>query len=143
MHALHPILAVLPVIPLSVADTFGDQLKAWATLSQAFAGILTGLIAVLGVPLALRQVISLQREVRRSETTRARKLDVEANLNITAHYSLTHAALPDQPDAPSAARARRNDGETRPDRPPTPAPQPGKRVLRLDLTLENVGEGTV
>lgn len=138
-------LAILTVIPHIPIDTFSDELKQWALLSQAFAGILTGLIAVLGVPLALRQVISLQRELRRSESERMRRLDVEANLNLTAHYSLTHAAAPErEPGAPSASGHHRFDQSTpRPDRPPTPAPQPGKRVLRLDLTLENVGEGTV
>lgn len=134
------LLAATALIPIS---TFSDDLRQWALLSQAFAGILTGLIAVLGVPLALRQVISLQRELRRTETERMRRLDVEANLNLTAHYSLTHAYTPERTTLSSSGHHHIDPATPKPDRPPLPMPQPGKRVLRLDLTLENVGEGTV
>jgi hypothetical protein len=126
------------ILPFVLADTFSDALQNWAKVSQALAGILTGLIAVLGVPLALRQVINLQRELRRTEEERRRHLDAAANLTISAHYSLTHAphANHGQPDnhghQPGHVSGR-----------PSPAPLPGRRVLRLDVTLENVGEATV
>ena len=137
---MHPFV---PFSPPVLADTFQDQLKQLATVVQVFAGFLTAVIAVLGVPLALRQVTVLQREMRRTEANRARLLDVEANLNITAHYSLTHSSQPPHLDPSHSGRHHRDQTASAPDSPPTPAPQPGKRVLRLDLTLENVGEGTV
>lgn len=129
-----------------------DWLKTFATVGQAFAGILTGLIAVLGVPLALRQVVNLQRELRIYEQQTRRRLDAESNLNITADYSITRAAHDASLHAshpggnghpiprlasPSASGKMSTSGQ------PSPAPEPGKRVLRLDLTLENVGEGSV
>ena len=125
-------------LPLVLADTFTDALQNWAKVSQALAGILTGLIAVLGVPLALRQVINLQRELRRTEEERRRHMAAEANLTITAHYSLTRAAHSNHAQPNSHGR---QPGQVSGQ--PSPAPLPGKRVLRLDLALENVGEGTV
>ncbi len=127
---------------LTLGDLF-STLHEWAQYSQAFAGILTGLIAVLGVPLALRQVINLQRELRRYEEERGRRLDAEANITLTAHYSLTRPSPADHVE--HAPQPRPKDGQQGavPAHPPEPAAQPGKRVLRLDLTLENVGEGAV
>jgi hypothetical protein len=123
-----------------LADTFTDALSNWANISRDFAGVLTGLIAVLGVPLALRQVVNLQRELRYYEEERRRRLDAETNLNITTHYSLTHSVPPDDIALQPLRRAHQDGGaSTR----PSPSPLPGKRVLRLDVTLENVGEGTV
>lgn len=115
-----------------------DSLNNFAQFARDFAAILTGLIAVLGVPLALRQVINLQRELRRYEEERQRRLDAETNLNITGHFSLTRAA-PTGHHEPAAHGRHGGDVNAQ----PSPAPEPGKRVLRLDLTLENVGEGTV
>jgi hypothetical protein len=125
-------------IPHAVLADVYDTLRQWAMYSQAFAGILTGLIAVLGVPLALRQVVNLQRELRRYEEERRRRIDAEANLNISAHYSLTHPSHTGHHDPNTHGR---QPGQVSGQ--PSPAPLPGKRVLRLDLTLENVGEGTV
>ncbi|MGZ3675182.1 MAG: hypothetical protein ACXVCO_12820 [Ktedonobacterales bacterium] len=126
------------------------DLKTLATVGQAFAGILTGLIAVLGVPLALRQVVNLQRELRIYEQQTRRRLDAESNLNISADYSITRAAHDTSPHTshpggnghpiPLLASA---SGKMSTTGQPSPAPEPGKRVLRLDLTLENVGEGSV
>jgi hypothetical protein len=133
------------VTGLAHSLTFGDlgtTLKAWATIAQYFAGILTGLIAVLGVPLALRQVINLQRVMRDSESEARRRKEAEANLNISAHYSLTRPA----PVEAAAAQPRlKNDYHQQqvPSLAPQPTAQPGRRVLRLDLTLENVGDGAV
>lgn len=128
-------------LPHVVADVFAS-LQDWAKISQAFAGILTGLIAVLGVPLALRQVINLQRELRRYEEERTRRLDAETNLNISSHYSLTR---PSHPGESRSEHSQHHNGASvaQPSAQPTPAALPGKRVLRLDVTLENVGEGTV
>lgn len=110
-------------------------------IARAFASIVAGLIAILGVPLALRQVANLQRELRRYEMESRRRLDAETNLNITAHYSLTRPTRPVQ-EAPVAGQARRAEQGAVSEQ-PSPAAEPGKRVLRLDVTLENVGEGTV
>jgi hypothetical protein len=125
-------------LPVILADTF-SSLQDWAKISQTVAGILTGIIAALGVPLALRQVINLQRELRRYEVERRRRIDAETNLNITSHYSLTHAAHPGQQHRPGnhGRQSGQSSGQ------PSPDPLPGKRVLRLDLGLENVGEGSV
>jgi hypothetical protein len=124
-----------------LADGVTD-LKTIGAIAQAFAGILAGLIAVLGVPLALRQIVNLQREFRRMEFESRRRLDAEAILNISADYSLTRPAhdLPhvSHPGTRSYQLSKANLSER-----PTPAAEPGKRVLRLDLTLENVGEGSV
>jgi hypothetical protein len=127
---------------LVVADAV-DVLRNLAVVGQAFAGILTGLIAVLGVPLALRQVVNLQRELRRYESDVQRKLDAEANLNISARYMLSH---PTHEPSPASSRSgwqstRAAKGDV--SEPPMPLPQQGRGILRLDLTLENVGEGTV
>ncbi len=137
------------------ATAIPDWLKTFATVGQAFAGILTGLIAVLGVPLALRQVVNLQRELRIYEQQTRRRLDAESNLNITADYSITRAAHDASPHAshpggnghpiprPASASASGSGKISSPTQQPSPAPEPGKRILRLDLTLENVGEGSV
>jgi hypothetical protein len=109
--------------------------------ARAFASIVAGLIAILGVPLALRQVVNLQRELRRYEMESRRRLDAETNLNITARYSLTRPTRPAQ-ESPAAGQALRAEQGAISEQ-PTPAAEPGKRVLRLDVTLENVGEGTV
>jgi hypothetical protein len=106
-------------------------------IARNVLSIVTALIAVLGVPLALRQVVNLQRELRRYEEERQRKFDASANLVITADYSLTHAA-PVRIAQP--LRAARPEASTAA---PSPPPHRGKRVLRLDLTLKNVGEGSV
>jgi hypothetical protein len=135
------------LLPLILADTWLTNFHDFGLVAQSFAAILTGLIAVLGVPLALRQIVNLQREQRLTEAERQKRLDAEANLNITADYSLSHASTADQlPTSSQAARqsvAQTVPSEGAPSQPPGPAPQPGKRVLRMDLTLENVGEGTV
>jgi hypothetical protein len=110
----------------------------FAQIAQAFAGILTGLIAVLGVPLALRQVINLQRELRRYEEERLRRFDASANLVITADYSLTRPAVPGRRPPVEHPSPTGTTGVQ-----PSPPAQVGKRVLRLDLTLKNVGEGSV
>jgi hypothetical protein len=124
-----------------IAD-FAGTIRTMGTFGQALAGIVAGLIAVLGVPLALRQVVNLQRELRRYEPESRRRLEAEANLNISADYTLTHLSH-DTPDMSHPGvhtmRTPPSDGES----PPTSMPEPGKRILRLDLTLENVGEGSV
>lgn len=112
--------------------------KDLGTVAQAFASIVAGLIAVLGVPLALRQVVNLQRELRRYEMETRRRLDAETNLNISARFSLTHPAHAPHP----AGHARRAESAGVSE-PPSPDAEPGKQVLRLDVMLENVGEGTV
>lgn len=138
---------------LAVVAAIPEWLRTSATVGQAFAGILTGLIAVLGVPLALRQVVNLQRELRIYEQQTRRRLDAESNLNITADYSISHAAHDLSPHVshpggnghpvPRLASTRVS-GEISPTtQQPSPAPEPGTRILRLDLTLENVGEGSV
>lgn len=130
-------------LPVVLADWI-NNLHDFGLVAQSFAAILTGLIAVLGVPLALRQVVNLQREQRRTEADRQRRLDAEANLNITADYTLSHTAAqlpPDNDLAGAPPPAIQPAGA--PSQPPPSAAQPGKRVLRMDLTLENVGEGTV
>ena len=110
--------------------------------AQTFAGIVAGVIALLGVPLALRQVVNLQRELRRYEEVATRRLDAETNVNLSASYSLTRPAHDPAPGSSHGMQGQRvARGAIAPT--PTPAPEPGKRVLRLDLTLENVGEGTV
>ncbi|HEU5441699.1 MAG TPA: hypothetical protein VFU88_20620 [Ktedonobacterales bacterium] len=109
--------------------------------ARAFASIVAGLIAILGVPLALRQVVNLQRELRRYEMESRRRLDAETNLNISARYSLTRPARP-APESPANGQALRAEQGAVSEQ-PSPAAEPGKRVLRLDVTLENVGEGTV
>ncbi len=133
---------------LVLADGVTNAIKAIGSVGQALAGILAGLIAVLGVPLALRQIVNLQRELRRYEFEARRRIDAEANLNISADYSITHPAhdLPhvSHPGVRSVQNYRsyqtpRTDLSER----PSPQAEPGKRVLRLDLTLENVGEGSV
>lgn len=136
---------------LVLAATIPDWLRTAATVGQAFAGILTGLIAVLGVPLALRQVVNLQRELRIYEQQTRRRLDAESNLNITADYTISHAAHEISPNDshpggnghPIPRFATTNGKVSSPAQQPSPAPEPGKRILRLDLTLENVGEGSV
>jgi hypothetical protein len=140
---------LLATLTAALADSVAD-LRTIGTIAQAFASIFAGLIAILGVPLALRQVLSLSREIRRLDGDWYRKRDAEANLNIAADYSLTHAApsLGSEPFPHASARATADPRESRqaPDASglhPSPQPEPGKRVLRLDLTLENVGEGTV
>ena len=112
--------------------------KDVGTVAQAFASIVAGLIAVLGVPLALRQVVNLQRELRRYEMEASRRLDAETNLTISARFSLSHPAH----EAHAGGHARRAElaGISEP---PSPGAEPGKQVLRLDVTMENVGEGTV
>ena len=138
---------------LVLAATVPDWLKTFATVGQAFAGILTGLIAVLGVPLALRQVVNLQRELRIYEQQTRRRLDAESNLNITADYTISRAAHEPSPSdshpggnghvVPRRVTTSVSDKMLSPTQQPSPAPEPGKRILRLDLTLENVGEGSV
>ncbi|WIG61283.1 MAG: hypothetical protein OJF49_004031 [Ktedonobacterales bacterium] len=130
-------MSILPTIADSVStfDTIG-------TLARAFASIIAGLIAILGVPLALRQVVNLQRELRRYETESLRRIDAEANVNISARYSLTRPSH-DQPYSSIAALPGHRPAHGEVSEQPSPAAEPGKRVLRLDLTLENVGEGTV
>jgi hypothetical protein len=132
-----------------LADGVTD-LQRVGIVAQAFVSILTGLIAALGVPLALRQVVNLQREMRRYEMETRRRLDAETNLNISARHSLTrpahhngtHGSAHGMPTTQSgAAVAERLDPVASAQ--PSPAAEPGKRVLRLDLTLENVGEGSV
>ncbi|MFI5273390.1 MAG: hypothetical protein ACHQ4H_10210 [Ktedonobacterales bacterium] len=108
-------------------------------IAQTFASIVAGLIAVLGVPLALRQVVNLQRELRRYEVESRRKADAETNLNISARFSLSHPSHPAYDTPGQARRATPGDVSEQ----PSPAAEPGKRVLRLDVTLENVGENTV
>lgn len=112
--------------------------KDVGTVAQAFASIVAGLIAVLGVPLALRQVVNLQRELRRYEMESRRRFDAETNLNISARFSLSHPAREPHP----TGHAHRADSAGVSE-PPSPDAEPGKQVLRLDMTLENVGEGTV
>lgn len=112
--------------------------KNLGTVAQAFASIVAGLIAVLGVPLALRQVVNLQRELRRYEMETRRRLDAETNLNISARFSLSHPSHA----APPPGHARRAEPAAVSEQ-PSPGAEPGKQVLRLDVTLENVGEGTV
>ncbi len=124
-----------------LADGVTD-LKNFGTIAQAFAGILAGLIAVLGVPLALRQVVNLQRELRLYETETRRRMDNEAILNISADYSLTRPAYNDSPHNSHPGIHRYEPRVDLSERPSPPA-EPGKRVLRLDLTLENVGAGSV
>jgi hypothetical protein len=126
----------------TVAADLVSTLRQIAGVSQTVAAIVAGLLALLGVPLALRQVVNLQRELRRYEVETRRKLDAEANLNITADYTLTHAthvAPHDSVHGRPIPATRERDISS----PPSPAAEPGKRVLRLDLTLENVGEGSV
>lgn len=124
-----------------LADGVTD-LQRVGIVAQALVSILTGLIAALGVPLALRQVVNLQREMRRYEMETRRRLDAETNLNISARHSLTrlahHGGVPGIQNTQSEATAERLASAQ-----PSPAAEPGKRVLRLDLTLENVGEGSV
>ncbi len=129
-------------LPL-LADSFSDALTNLAHVGQALAAILTGLIAVLGVPLALRQILNVQRELRTYEKERLRRQDAEANLNISARYSLTHAASPEKLEPPHRAHHQAPQTSGAPAEPPERPPEPGRRLLRLDLTMENVGEGTV
>src|SRR5262245_38411261 len=136
-------VASLGQFSLVLADDLTD-LRNVGFVAQAIASILAGIIAVLGVPLTLRQVFNLQREFRRYDTDRRRRYDAETTLNITAHYSLSHAASrsarAQQPGSNPDARTPRQQVETRMiSAQPSPAPEPGKRVLRLDLALENVG----
>ncbi len=120
----------------------GVTLQFIGTVFQAFASILAGLIAVLGVPLALRQIVNLQRELRRYEFEARRRMDAETILNISADYSLTRPAH-DLPYVSHPGVHRYQPPRTDLSERPTPQAEPGKRVLRLDLTLENVGEGSV
>ena len=109
-----------------LADGVTD-LKTIGAVAQAFAGILAGLIAVLGVPLALRQIVNLQREFRRMEFESRRRLDAEAILNISADYSLTRPAHDLPHAAIRAAKATMMEADS-------PAPHPGGRdreVLRV------------
>ena len=129
------------VMSSMLADGVADLQKV-GIVAQAFVSILTGLIAALGVPLALRQVVNLQREMRRYEIETRRRLDAETNLNISARHSLTRPARhggihPLDGMRDEAVMAERRSAQ------PSPVAEPGKRVLRLDLTLENVGEGSV
>jgi hypothetical protein len=125
-----------------LADGVTD-LQRVGIVAQAFVSILTGLIAALGVPLALRQVVNLQREMRRYEMETRRRLDAETNLNISARHSLTrpahHGGAHDTHTSQSGAAVAERLASAQ----PSPVAEPGKRVLRLDLTLENVGEGSV
>jgi hypothetical protein len=128
-------------------------LQQVAYIAQAFFAIVAGLVAFLGVPLALRQLLNLRHELRRYDTDYLRRRDAEANLNISADFSISSAARVTSPAAtdaayldPDASAVRRQQGKevkSAVAAQPTPAAEPGKRVLRLDLTLENVGEGTV
>jgi len=120
-----------------------DNLKLIGTVAQAFASILAGLIAVLGVPLALRQIVNLQREFRRMDFQNQRRMDAEAILNISAAYTITHPARVDLPHVSHPGTRSYQMAKAELSERPTPAAEPGKRVLRLDLTLENVGEGSV
>jgi hypothetical protein len=124
-----------------LADGVTD-LKTIGTVAQAFASILAGLIAVLGVPLALRQIVNLQREFRRYEFQTRRRMDAEAILNISADYSLTRPSQ-DLPYVSHPGTHRYQLSHADLSERPTPPAEPGKRVLRLDLTLENVGDGSV
>lgn len=143
---MHLLASYAPALADSVTD-----LRNIGTIAQAFTSILAGLIAILGVPLALRQVLTISREIRRFDADFSRKRDAEANLNIAAHYSLTHAALlfdAEPATIPAGQRGTAGNQVSRvaPDASgvhPSPRPEPGRRVLRLDLTLENVGEGAV
>lgn len=106
--------------------------------AQAIAQILTGLIAVLGVPLALSQVVNLRRQLFAYERERQRSFDASANLVITARDTLTRPAVLGVIEPPR----RISSGDT-PGAQPSPKADIGKRLLRLDLTLRNVGEGAV
>src|SRR5215831_15256694 len=138
--------ASLGQLGLTLADSITD-LRNVGVVAQAVASILAGVIAVLGVPLTLRQIFNLQREFRRYDVDRSRRYDAETTLNITARYSLSHAAdvssSVGQSYSSPDARMRRQQEVRTISAQPSPAPEPGKRVLRLDLALENVGEGTL
>lgn len=125
-----------------LADGVTD-LQRVGIVAQAFVSILTGLIAALGVPLALRQVVNLQREMRRYEMETRRRLDAETNLNISARHSLTRPAHHGSAHGTHTMQSSAVVAERLASAQPSPAAEPGKRVLRLDLTLENVGEGSV
>ncbi len=125
-----------------LADGVTD-LQRVGIVAQAFVSILTGLIAALGVPLALRQVVNLQREMRRYEMETRRRLDAETNLNISARHSLTRPAHHGRAHGTHTPQSGAVVAERLASTQPSPAAEPGKRVLRLDLTLENVGEGSV
>jgi hypothetical protein len=134
-----------------LADTV--TLQQVVFVAQAFFAIVAGLVAFLGVPLALRQLFNLRHELRRYDADYLRRRDAEANLNISADFSISSALRPTSPIStdgadgdPSASAVRRQPGievKSRVSAQPSPAAEPGKRVLRMDLTLENVGDGTV
>src|SRR5262245_63123967 len=101
-------------------------------VAQTVASIFAGVIAVLGVPLTLRQVFNLQREFRRYDADRRRLRDAESNLNITARYSLSHAAttstVAGRPYNNSPDAHVRRQRETRMiSAQPSPVPELGKR----------------
>jgi hypothetical protein len=126
--------------PSLTLSNWQNVLHNWTTIAQTLVATLTALIAVLGVPLALRQVANLQRALHDSEAQRTRQREAEANLNISAHYSITRpAAVDDLVPQPKVMSGQ----QQAPVMAPEPPPPPGRRVLRLDLTLENIGEGTV
>lgn len=134
---------------------FADDvnLQQVAYIAQAFFAIVAGLVAFLGVPLALRQLLNLRHELRRYDSDYLRRRDAEANLNISADFSISNVARVTSPAStdgtdqdPSASAVRKQQGievKSRVSAQPSPAAEPGKRVLRMDLMLENVGEGTV
>ena len=135
----------------SFADTV--TLQQVVFVAQAFFAIVAGLVAFLGVPLALRQLFNLRHELRRYDSDYLRRRDAEANLNISADFSISSASHPTSPAStdgadldPAASAVRKQPGievKSPVSAQPSPAAEPGKRVLRMDLTLENVGEGTV
>ncbi len=138
MHGVAAIAAIVWHWQGAALADGATVIKELGTVAQAFASIVAGLIAVLGVPLALRQVVNLQRELRRYEMETRRRLDAETNLNISARFSLSH---PSHSPLPMGHARRVESADS--SEPPSPDAEPGKQVLRLDVTLENVGEGTV
>ncbi len=148
-------MSVLSMTAQGQVAFFADTvtLQQVVFVAQAFFAIVAGLVAFLGVPLALRQLFNLRHELRRYDADYLRRRDAEANLNISADFSISSASHPTSPIStdsadgdPSASAVRKQPGievKSRVSARPSPAAEPGKRVLRMDLTLENVGEGTV
>src|SRR5262249_56044757 len=99
------------------------------------ASMRAGGMGVLGVPVTLRQVFNLQREFRRSYFDRRRIRDAETNLNINAHYSLSHAATTStargQLYRPSDGPTHRQQEARTVSAQPSPAPHLPKPVLSL------------
>src|SRR5215469_17515426 len=118
-------MSVWHVIGSVLADGV-TGLQYVGTVAQAFASILAGLIAILGVPLALRQIVNLQREFRRMEFLSRRRMDAEAILNISADYSLTRPAH-DLPHVSHPGTRSYQVGKADLSRGPTPPAEPGKR----------------